>query len=673
LASITFIAHNIFGVGGTVRTVLNLAEALSENHDVTIVSVYQRVDVPSFLIGPKIRIISIVDGRVGSSDRQADDYYRQSVGVHPEEELYSQYSLLTDARLREFFAIDESDVLIGTRPSLNLLVAEYGRDKALKIAQEHMSFDQISANLFHVIKDQYKKIDAVVTVTEHEARIFKESLGRNPNLVRSIPNSVTTTTIPCADQRKKLILAAGRITNGKRFELLIHAFHDLVDEFPDWKVRIYGDGPMRPSLRYLVQRLGLSNSVLFMGRTPSMDEEWIKGSVAVSTSDFESFGMTIIEAMNAGLAIVSTDCPVGPREIIRHGEDGLLVEPGDVAALSSALRLMMSNPAERMRVAQNGLNTAKKYAPEKIALQYETLIEELKPNILQPSSTILNKPRIFPSLPCLEGISANWLDGAGIEIKVQLSRPLPVGHLSIRMASKTGKARDFSVNFKAADKSRSQWKTILSQDHFNTDAIWDSRLSWFGLTLEQNNVTVDNRALVDFEPSVDQSYFAHIVPFKSAAGALRIRSWRRRRHVEVVSLYQNESTLEILTRPLFEHEDSCSAFLRRRGESDKEVACSLSPQGESLRIEVLVSSIIEERLEMHEDWDLYLRDSRGSVRVGYLLNDIVSKKNIINYPAWNIDETFDDNDQHREKIIVRPYMSIRNDLSISVVSKMVHH
>ena len=79
MASITFIAHNIFGVGGTVRTVLNLAEALSENHDVTIVSVYQRVDVPSFLIGPKIRIISIVDGRVGSSDRQADDYYRQSV------------------------------------------------------------------------------------------------------------------------------------------------------------------------------------------------------------------------------------------------------------------------------------------------------------------------------------------------------------------------------------------------------------------------------------------------------------------------------------------------------------------------------------------------------------------------------------------------------------------
>ncbi len=125
----------------------------------------------------------------------------------------------------------------------------------------------------------------------------------------------------------------------KRYDLLIRAFGMISDEFPDWQLRIYGDGGEAAKLRGLVTELGLTGRALLMGGFSPIESEWVKGSIAAVTSSAESFGMTLVEAMRCGLPVVSTDCPVGPREILRDGEDGLLVPTGDAPAIASGLRL----------------------------------------------------------------------------------------------------------------------------------------------------------------------------------------------------------------------------------------------------------------------------------------------------------------------------------------------
>ncbi|MBB0244239.1 glycosyltransferase, partial [Streptomyces alkaliphilus] len=101
------------------------------------------------------------------------------------------------------------------------------------------------------------------------------------------------------------------------------------------------------------------------------------GGIAAVTSNGESFGMTIVEAMRCGVPVVSTDCPYGPGEIITHGENGVLVPiPEGVRGIARALRRLMDDPAERARLGEAGRERARAYDPERIAGRWLELIGE---------------------------------------------------------------------------------------------------------------------------------------------------------------------------------------------------------------------------------------------------------------------------------------------------------
>lgn len=101
--------------------------------------------------------------------------------------------------------------------------------------------------------------------------------------------------------------------------------------------------------------------------------DWAKGTIAPVSSSDESFGMTIVEALRCGLPVVSTDCPLGPREIIRHGQDGLLVPVGDGDALSVALLRLINEEVTRQRMARSALEGARRFDPRTIATHREDL------------------------------------------------------------------------------------------------------------------------------------------------------------------------------------------------------------------------------------------------------------------------------------------------------------
>ncbi|MEA5579044.1 glycosyltransferase family 4 protein [Anabaena sp. UHCC 0451] len=182
---------------------------------------------------------------------------------------------------------------------------------------------------------------------------------------------------PGADLNKKWVIAMGRLDHQKNFELLLSAFHRLVDKHPDWQLLIFGEGVLRPKLEKLVEKLGLTNKVLLPGVTNNPISMFKRSELFVLSSRFEGLPLVLLEALACGLPIVSTDCPSGPREIIQNGIDGVLVPSEDVLALAKAMDYLMSNEGERKRLAENAPEASNCFSFDVITGQWEVILQEV--------------------------------------------------------------------------------------------------------------------------------------------------------------------------------------------------------------------------------------------------------------------------------------------------------
>ena len=117
------------------------------------------------------------------------------------------------------------------------------------------------------------------------------------------------------------------------------------------------------------------------GPTSNIQQEYINSSIFVFSSRFEGFGMVLVEAMACGLPVVSFDCPCGPKDIVRDGEDGILVENGNIDLLASSLSRLMNDETLRQSMSKAGLKNVQRFNIEQIAEQWRLLFESLNVDI----------------------------------------------------------------------------------------------------------------------------------------------------------------------------------------------------------------------------------------------------------------------------------------------------
>ncbi|WP_320779091.1 glycosyltransferase family 4 protein [Streptomyces sp. CRN 30] len=374
---ISFLIHNAYGIGGTIRTTYNLANTLAEQHDVEIVSVFRHRDAPVFTPGPRVRVRDLVDIRADGADRGDPDLEVPATVFPRADGRHKQYSALSDRRIAEHLATVDADVVVGTRPGLNVHLARQTRRGPLRVGQEHLTLDNHSARLRATLRTVYPRLDALTTTTEADARSYRDRMRLPGVQVRAVPNPVPAPAVEPADGSGKWVVAAGRLAPVKRYDLLVRAFDEVRAQRPDWRLRIYGGGGQKGRLRTLIDELGLYNHVYLMGPAHPIEPEWTKGAVAAVTSSMESFGMTIVEAMRCGLPVVSTDCPHGPGEIIEDGVDGRLVRVGDVDAIAAGLLELINDDALRQRMAHAALKNSERFDPARVAERYESLFAAL--------------------------------------------------------------------------------------------------------------------------------------------------------------------------------------------------------------------------------------------------------------------------------------------------------
>ncbi|GAA2285217.1 hypothetical protein GCM10010402_48500 [Actinomadura luteofluorescens] len=380
---ITFLLLEAWTVDGTVRSTFTLADELSRRHDVEIVSVRRTADRPVFPLSDRVRLRSLVDVRPGAkvpwpnTERAARLMAEPTRIVHPEERSFSKYSAWTDERLTRFLRRPRTDVLVTTRAGLNLMAARLAPAKVVVVGQEHLQLGINDAGILAEIEEWYPRLDALTCLTAADTAEYGRLLPAGSCPVHTIGNGLPPRVHPRSRQENRVVVAAGRIVWIKGFDLLVDAFAKVVEKHPQWRLRIYGEGPRREEMRRRATRLGLYNHVRMMGPAHDMEGELAKASVLALPSRAEPFGMTIIEAFACGLPVVAFDCPHGPREIITDGADGLLVPPEDSGALAETLIRLIDDEEGRRAMAANAAASAERFAVSAVAARWERMLGEL--------------------------------------------------------------------------------------------------------------------------------------------------------------------------------------------------------------------------------------------------------------------------------------------------------
>lgn len=221
--------------------------------------------------------------------------------------------------------------------------------------------------------DVVARFDRFVVLTHEDSRYW----GKLSNIA-VIPNAQTFASDAPAPLEAKTVVAVGRLTYQKGFDLLLQAWAEVCRRVSGWQLAIVGDGELRSALSAQAESLGLAGCVTFVPATKDVVAVYRDTSVLAMSSRYEGFGMVLLEAQTVGVPVVSFACKCGPSEIVNDGVDGYLVAPGDVDAMADRLVRLMQDGALRRRMGARAFANAARFSTDAVMKQWMALFDSLK-------------------------------------------------------------------------------------------------------------------------------------------------------------------------------------------------------------------------------------------------------------------------------------------------------
>ena len=217
-----------------------------------------------------------------------------------------------------------------------------------------------------------RKLDRMVVLTEDAKADWPELVN-----VRLIPDAVPFKVDKVSSLSSKRVVSIGRYAYEKGNDLLLRAWSKVEKSCKDWTLDIYGMGNRTPYID-LMHELGIDESRCQLhGSLSDVKEAYLNSSIFTLPSRFEGFGLVIIEAMACGVPVVTFDCENGPRNIIRHNQDGILVHPFDIDEYADSLLRLIRNENLRREMGRCAHATSIRYSIEGIAMQWKELFDEV--------------------------------------------------------------------------------------------------------------------------------------------------------------------------------------------------------------------------------------------------------------------------------------------------------
>lgn len=357
---ICFFLGSISNGAGTERISVTLANLfVSKGYKVTIISLCQ-IGAPFFSVDDRIHLYSI---------------FRKPC-------LYSLYYLFAVKKLRCCLKKEDVDILINVDVILAIFTIplRFLWPKIKIISWEHFNF---RTNLGVKRRDWGRKLsqkyaEAIVTLTEQDRSFYLEKMF-DKSKVCTIPNFLERFPSQYANINNQSILAIGRCTNQKGFDILIKLWADIQkhEGVKGWILKIVGDGEDKASLLKLAKINRVESSIEFYPATKNIEKFYLNSSIYVMTSRYEGLPMVLLEALSYGLPIISFDCLTGPREIVKDSVNGYLINKEENAEFVNKVLSLSSDCEKRMKMQKEAINFSKNYSLNAIFSKWEMLINSL--------------------------------------------------------------------------------------------------------------------------------------------------------------------------------------------------------------------------------------------------------------------------------------------------------
>lgn len=374
---IIYCTHSTYNPGGMERVLLNKVTYLSAlpEWEVSVVTTDQH-QRPSFYPFPeKVRM---TDLEINYSDDNDKGIWKKITSYLCNRKEHKRK--LTALLLKE-----KPDIVVSLYPSESSFIPDI-KDGSKKVLELHFNkFFRIQYGRKGIIglidrwrtrQDEriVRRFDKFVVLTNED----KGYWGGLPN-IEVIPNAAIHVSKNYSEVKNKRVIAVGRLDYQKGFDRLIQAWKLVqhTGRFSDWKLDIFGQGEWREMLQQMIDKQGLQNTVKINPPTNAILNEYVHSSLLVMSSNYEGFGMVLVEAMSCGVPVISFDCKCGPKDIIQPGINGLLVPNGDIQALAYAMMVMMADEAYRKMLSQNARKVVDTYSEEAVMAQWIRLFTSI--------------------------------------------------------------------------------------------------------------------------------------------------------------------------------------------------------------------------------------------------------------------------------------------------------
>lgn len=366
MKKITFLMLHL-NYGGIEKQVTTLANELSKEYKIEIISLYNILSGKSFYeLDERINVKYIFNS--GPNRNEIKNALKKFKLINLVNEsrkalkmLYTKYF-----GLKKIINKLNTDILISSRIEFSKQIK---RDDIITISQEHSFIDE--KKYIKKVKRSFKHIKYLVVMTKGAKQRYDEWLKKEkikPEVV-VIPNMIKENKsgkISTLDNNQ--IISVGRLEEVKDFYTLILVFSVIVKKYPNYVLKIIGEGSMREKLEEQIKNCNLEKKVILTGKLNEneINNEFLKSDVFVLTSKSESFSLVLCEAMNYGVPCVAFDVDVGPREIIKNGVNGLLIEDRNIDLMIKKIDGLLSNNDIRKKMGIDAKKKASQYYPDKI-------------------------------------------------------------------------------------------------------------------------------------------------------------------------------------------------------------------------------------------------------------------------------------------------------------------
>lgn len=380
--NITYFIPHLRLSSGMERVLAIKANYLADvlGHNITIITYSQHKSPIFFEFSPKINFVHLNIPDPTYTIKQYSFWKRRTI--------YRQFLNTYRNAVEQYLKSYPQDIAISMGLGLEHSFLPLIKDGSKKVLEYHFHYNITPFRILNEkwtwknlkskyyvnqLKHIYKKYDRIIPLTTSDEKDWKQYFSNT----KVISNPITITPKERGTQNNS-VLAIGRLEEQKGFKYLIDAWKIISTKYPSWKLNIYGDGSLKESLVRQITENNLQHSIFIHPPTKNIEQVYSQHPIYVLSSIYEGFVLSLLEAMASGCACVSTNCKHGPSDMITNGENGFLVNVGDINAIADKIMQLIENENLRQNFSNNAKVSMKQnYSVEQIMNKWVSLFNEL--------------------------------------------------------------------------------------------------------------------------------------------------------------------------------------------------------------------------------------------------------------------------------------------------------